>query len=222
MSAEAWSFAEIERARIDRHWRQVAADKPSLWNGRVLMCAEVRQEGPCLWARFVETDFASMVAWRDWGWPDRTVCNCFGSAVIRSRDGALIYGRMGANTLNSGFVYPPGGSLEPRDVLTDGRVDVLASIARELREETGLDAASAEAPQLFAVFDGARLSVAQVLGFEASALELAEAIERHRATETSPELDGTVILRSVSQIDATMPGYAARIARLLLTADPAN
>ena len=216
MSQHRWVFADQERPRIDAHWRAVVARQPSLWNGRILMCLEPRIEEGCLRVRFFETDYASFVAWRDWGWPDRTVGNCFGSAVIRSSDGALVYGRMAAHTLNPGLVYPPGGSLEPRDVRDDGRVDILASVARELREETGLDAKAAEPGELLAVFDGRRLSVAQVLNFDDAADEIVERIEQHRGSEAEPELAGTVVMRSAEQIDATMPGYASRIACHLL------
>lgn len=216
MSPRRWDFADAERARIDAHWRAVVARQPALWNGRILMCSDAWVDRDCLRVRFFETDYASFVAWRDWGWPDRTVGNCFGSAVIRSSDGALVYGRMAPQTLNPGLVYPPGGSLEPGDVGGDGRVDILASIARELREETGLDAARAEPGDLFAVFDGGRLSVAQVLNFGQTADDLAARIEHHRASETEPELAGAVVLRSTAEIDPAMPGYAAQIVRHLL------
>ena len=41
-------------------------------------------------------------------------------------------------TANAGQIYPPGGSLEPADVDAGGNIGVVASIERELREETGI------------------------------------------------------------------------------------
>src|SRR3954452_23877156 len=135
-TSDRWPFAERERARIDAHWARITEANPSLWNGEVLMCHSVEVSDSALAARFLTTDYASFVAWRDWGWPDRSVSNCFGSAIVVSNDNALIYGRMSNKTLNPGQVYPPGGSLEPRDIAPGGLVDVEGSIIRELEEET--------------------------------------------------------------------------------------
>ena len=45
---------------------------------------------------------------------DYGIYNLFGSALIVSGDGALIFGVMGADTANAGRVYPPGGSPRTR------------------------------------------------------------------------------------------------------------
>ena len=119
-------------------------------------------------ARFAITDYASFIAWRDWGWPDPSVRNCFGAPAIFSSDGALVFGVMAPHTLNGNMLYPPSGSLEPRDVRSDGTVDVLGSIATELMEETGLDVAAAEQGGLVAYFDGPRLAIVQKLVFPLS------------------------------------------------------
>ncbi|HTN96947.1 MAG TPA: NUDIX hydrolase, partial [Nordella sp.] len=111
-----WSFAEAEKIRIAEHWRQLAEANPRIWNGDVLICAKAEIIGTTLTGHFLKTDYASFVAWRDWGWPDKNVSNCFGSAIVLSSDGALLYGRMAGHTLNAGRIYPPGGSLEMQDV----------------------------------------------------------------------------------------------------------
>lgn len=211
----SWSFAEAEKARIAEHWRQLADANPRIWNGDVLICAKAEIKEARLTGRFLKTDYASFVAWRDWGWPDKKVSNCFGSAIVLSSDGALLYGRMADHTLNPGKIYPPGGSLEMQDVGPDGRVDVIASLIRELEEETGLKACDAGTGELLAVFDGPRLSVAQVFHFESPADMLAEAVRQYLAQAHEDELSDIEIVRSTSQIDSTMPGYAAAIAHYL-------
>jgi len=216
-TADRWAFAEREKERIDAHWQKLAASNPALWNGQVLMCHEVQLADGRLMGRFLTTDFASFVAWRDWGWPDRSMRNCFGSAVVLSNDGALIYGRMSEATLNPGKVYPPGGSLEPLDVRPDGMVDVQGSIERELEEETGLKAGEAEPGEWIAVFDDYRLSLARAYRFDASASVLADQAVAYLKHADEEELDGVEIIRSSSQIDSRMPGYAAEIARHFLS-----
>jgi 8-oxo-dGTP pyrophosphatase MutT (NUDIX family) len=215
-TADRWVFADRERARIDAHWALLAAANPALWNGQVLMCHAVELADECLEGRFLTTDFASFVAWRDWGRPDQAICNCFGSAVVISNDGALIYGRMSQATLNPGKVYPPGGSLEPRDIKADGTVDMLGSIERELEEETGLKAGEASSGEWIAIRDGLWLALAQIYRFDAAADAIAKRVCVHIAHAEEDELDGVEIIRSRSQIDSRMPAYAAEIARHFL------
>lgn len=209
----AWQFAEDERHRIAEHWREVAGRNPRLWNGEVLICTSAEIDRRVLTARFAVTDYASFVAWRDWGWPDRSVVNCFGAPAIMSSDAALVFGVMGAGTLNQGLLYPPSGSLEPRDVRGDGTVDVVGSIALELQEETGLDLMAAERGGLIAIFEGARLAVVHELRFFLSFGEIEARFQAHVAGQANPELARLEAIRSVSRIDSTMPGFAQEIVR---------
>lgn len=213
LEARPWAFAAQERPRIDAHWRSLAAANPRLWNGEVLICTEAAVAAGVLSARFAVTDYASFLAWRDWGWPDRSVRNCFGTPAILTADGALVYGVMGRHTSNAGLVYPPSGSLEPRDVTDDGRVDLHSSIALELAEETGLEAKAATPGPLLAVFEGQRLAIAQTLRFDLPFAALAAHFAAHAAAQEAPELSGLLAIRSSSQIDSRMPGFAQEIVR---------
>lgn len=210
----SWGFADSERPRIAAHWRKLADANPKIWNGDVLICTQVELKGSVLTGDFVRTDYASFVAWRDWGWPDKSVCNVFGSAAVLSADRAVLYGRMAGHTLNAGKVYPPGGSLEMMDVTEDGRVDVMGSITRELEEETGLKAADAERGELLAIFDEHRVSVAQVFHFAQSAEALAGRIRQYLHSAHEDELSDIEIITATSQFDSTMP-YAVTLARYL-------
>jgi len=213
LEARPWAFAEHERPRIDAHWRTLAAANPRLWNGEVLICTEAAVVAGTLSARFAVTDYASFVAWRDWGWPDRSVRNCFGTPAILTADGALVYGVMGRHTSNAGLVYPPSGSLEPRDVTPGGGIDLEGSIAHELAEETGLDVAAAEAGPWLAVFEGQRLAIARTLRFDLSLAAIAERFAAHAGAQETPELSSLLAIRSTSQIDSRMPGFAQDIVR---------
>lgn len=216
MSGHGWDFAAAERRRIDAHWHEVVAERPYLWNGDVLICVTAELSGGLLSARFARTDFASFVAWRDWGWPDRAARSCFGVPVVMSSDGALLVGVMGPKTLNEGKVYPPSGSLEPRDVDASGGVDIGHSMAVELREETGLDLATALAGRSVAIFEGQRLAVARRYDFAMTFAEIEEVFRRHNAAESNPELARIQAIRYISQIDARMPDYAHEIIRQFL------
>ena len=187
-----------------------------MWNGTILMARDVAITDGVLTASCFRSDYASFVAWRDWGFPDTSVYNCFGSPLILSSDGALIYGRMAGHTLNAGLCYPPSGSLDLDDIKPGGNVDVLASIRRELTEETGLNAGDAVAGDLLVVFDKQRISVSQPLHFDRPARELAESIHHAVAEQSNPELDDVVVLRPGFVPTSQMPDYAMHLAQHLL------
>lgn len=204
----SWPIDEETRARIDSHWEDAIARNPKLWNGTVLGTLAPGLPGGLALADGVlsgtalEWEFKQFLAWRDWGFPELGIRNLFGSALILSADGALLYGRMAPSTAVAGWIYPPGGSLEPRDVHADGTIDVVRSIEIELGEETGLSATDAAVDGMFAAFDGGRVSIGRVLRFDAPAVELRNAIRATLAAQDHPELDEIVVVRRAGDLDA--------------------
>ena len=118
---------------------------------------------------YLETDYASMLAWREWE-SDSGINNCFGMGALRGSDGGFVLGVMGAHTANAGRIYFPAGLPDPSDL--DGtRVDLARNVMREVAEETGLapedfEAAPGASEFLLWDFAGARrrLSDAWVAG----------------------------------------------------------
>ena len=135
--AWTWPFAEARRAEIDAHFAHSSARRPALFNGRVLLGRNPVFSGDHFSASYFETDFASFLAWRDWGFPDRDVFNGFGMGALRCADGAFVLGVMGQHTSNAGRIYFPSGTPDLDDI-RDGRLDISGSVVRELEEETGL------------------------------------------------------------------------------------
>src|SRR5882724_1568883 len=70
----SWPFAEARRADIDAHFTVKQREKP-IWNGRVLLGRNPVFTADCFSADYFEADFASFLAWRDWGFPDSGVFN---------------------------------------------------------------------------------------------------------------------------------------------------
>ena len=97
-----WPFATEQRADIDAHFVQLRRANPALWNGRVLMLHEHAISGAAFHGAYLETDFASLLAWRHWDFPDACVKNCFAMGALRGSDGAFVLGVMGAHTSNPG------------------------------------------------------------------------------------------------------------------------
>lgn len=216
LSERGWDFADAERKAIAAHWQELVTAKPGLWNGTVLLCREAEVAGGVLSARFMVTDYASFVAWRDWGRPDTSVWSCFGVPLVISADGGLLIGVMGGWTLNAGKAYPPSGSLEPRDVMPDGTIDLPGSMATELHEETGLVLAEAVPGEMVAVFDGPRIAVVRRHVFPHPFAVIETRFHHHAATDPHRELERIEAVWNSSQVDPRMPPYAVSIIRHFL------
>ena len=203
---EPWPFAEARRADIDAHFAARKRERP-IWNGRILLARHPVFRGVCFSARYFETDFASFLAWRDWGFPDADVFNGFGMGALRSADGAFILGEMGPHTANAGRIYFPAGTPDPADI-SDGMVDIPGSVARELEEETGLTPADYRAGADWdCVVSDAAIAMIRLLHVDAPAEALRARIEANLAAQHQPELCAIHLVRGTSDFTAAMPRF---------------
>lgn len=210
---QPWPFAQQRRPEIDAHFAALQRDNPTLWNGRVLMLHSHGLAGDVFRGAYLETDFASLLAWRDWGFPDSRIRNNFAVPAVRSADGAFLLGVMGAHTANAGRVYFPCGTPDPDDVQGD-KVDLDASLRRELQEETGLDPAELDLLQgWYTVFDGPRIAQVRILQARASAAELQARVLAFLESQTSPELADIRMVGGPAELDPRMPSYATAFLR---------
>jgi len=213
----SWPFETDRAEEIREHWRGAVAEKPAMWDGRVLLMTEWTLADGVLEGRFADVAYSSYHAWKTWGFPDVSVVNCFGSAMIQSSDGALIYGIMAASTSNGGKIFPVAGMLDHQDVTGDETIDIFASVGRELAEETGLSVSDCRRGDRFAIRDGQLLSIAEVMQFDDTADDLAARIRAMIAADPDPELEDVVVLRRASDLDMNRSlGFAHRIADHLL------
>ena len=214
-----WAFERRYGSEIEAHWAEICRKNPTLWNGRTLKLSGYTLDDGHFIGTCRECSYAAFLAWRDWGAPDLETHNIFGSAVLRSSDGALLYGVMSQNTANAGRIYPPGGNLDPSDIRADGSVDILGAIFRELEEETGLGTGDTAAGQLFAILDGPRISIARVLDVPLAAEPLRDRILRHSLASEEQELSDIRILRHSQDLASPdFVPFARDIARMLLPA----
>lgn len=202
-----WPFAEQRRGEIDAYFADLRRERPALWNGRVLLLHEWTLAGGVLRGDFLEADFASYIAWRDWGFPDAMVKNCFAQGALRAADGAFLLGVMGAHTAGAGTIYFPSGTPDPKDV-SHGTVDLHASVVRELGEETGLtvDDVALEAGW-HAVLSGARIALMKPMRSAEPATALRARILGYLARQASPELADIRIVRGPADLDPMMPSF---------------
>jgi 8-oxo-dGTP pyrophosphatase MutT (NUDIX family) len=204
-----WRFADERRHEIDTHFAQLRVERPEMWNGRVLLMSRGEIADGVLTGAYLETDFASFIAWRDWGFPDKALRNCFAMAALRSTDGAFLLGIMGRHTATAGQVYFAAGTPDPNDIAGE-TVDLERGVMRELTEETGLGVSDVETQDGWHVTPlGQRLALMKIVQARQDAETLRKRILAFIASEPEPELAGVHVVRSRADLLPNMPAYVA-------------
>jgi 8-oxo-dGTP pyrophosphatase MutT (NUDIX family) len=213
-----WEFAHARADDIARHFAARQCELPALWNGRVLLLHRLAVENGLLRGASFETDYASFLAWRDWGCPGAGVFNVFAAAALQAADGAYLVGRMAPFTSIAGQWLFPCGTPDREDI-SAGMLDLAGSARRELFEETGLDIGTMQAePGWTLVRDGGFVALIKRVTANESAEDLRARIERYLAGEAQPEFSEIRILRGIADLDTDM----ARFLRVYLAAAWSN
>jgi 8-oxo-dGTP pyrophosphatase MutT (NUDIX family) len=202
-----WPFAEERRAEIAAHFAEKQRERPKIWNGRVLLGRDPVFTDGHFTATYFETDFASFLAWRDWGIPDKAVFNGFGMGALRTSDGAYVMGEMAQHTANGGRIYFPSGTPDLDDVRGD-TLDISGSVVRELEEETGLTAADYRAePDWHCVVSGPTIAMMQIINLDMPGDVARARIEANLAREAEPELSAIHLVHGMSDLTPSMPRF---------------
>ena len=203
-----WPFADERRAGISAHFAVKQREKP-IWNGRILLGREPVFTGERFSASYFEADFASFLAWRDWGFPDAGVFNGFGMGALRCSDGAFVLGEMGQHTSNAGRIYFPSGTPDLDDIRGNA-VDIAGSVAREVEEETGLAPADYRPSAHWdCVVSGAAIAMIRILDVDLTGEALRARIEANLALQRQPELSAIHLVRERRDLTAAMPRFVA-------------
>jgi hypothetical protein len=220
VEAWTWPFAETRRAEIAAHFTDKQREKPALWNGRVLLGRNPVFAGDRLSASYFETDFASFLAWRDWGFPDASVFNGFGMGALCCADGAFVLGEMGQHTSNAGRIYFPSGTPDLGDI-RDGMVDISGSVTRELEEETGLAPGEYESePHWHCIYTGPALAMIRMLRVDMPGDAVRDRIERNLASQRQPELSAIHLVRGAGDLNSAMPRFVTAFIEAQLASQP--
>jgi 8-oxo-dGTP pyrophosphatase MutT (NUDIX family) len=214
----SWRFAIDEAEAIEHHWQKLCAKNPFLFNGRVLIMRRgaIEMEGQVriLCGAAFEVEFKAFLAWRDFGFPDQTVRNCFAMAALVSADGAFMLGRMSDHTANAGRIYFPAGTPDLNDV-KGTRVDLEGSVLRELEEETGILPAEVTCePGWTIVFEGPRIACMKITRSRLTVAELEARFTAFIAAEEAPELVALHPVFSIADLDEErMPPFTLHYLR---------
>ena len=207
-----WEFAETRRREINQHFERRQVEQPHLWNGRALLLRQYTIHDGALQGTCFETDYASLLAWRDWEFPDREVYNFFAAAALQSADGAYLIGEMAPHTASAGQWYFPCGTPEPSDVDASGKLDLVTNLRRELQEETGLDIDDFKVePSWVLVRDRGFLAFMRRLVACDDADGLRSKILRYLAKEPQPEFSDVRFVRRVDELDDRIRTSLSRV-----------
>jgi len=217
-----WRFADERRNEIDAHFASKQRAKPKIWNGRVLLARNPVFTEDRFSADYFETDFASFLAWRDWGFPDSGVFNGFGMGALRSSDGAFVMGEMGQHTANAGRIYFPSGTPDLDDI-SEGAVDMSGSVAREIFEETGLTVSDYRAGAHWdCVVSGVAIAMIKILNVDSRGEALRARIEASLASQSQPELSAIHLVRGNGDLTPAMPRFVTAFIEAQLAASPTS
>ena len=218
-----WAFAIENAEAIDAHWQRRSAENPAYFNGRIYVLAQSTLYDGIFSGQLIAAEFKAFLYWKETGQTDTTVCDVFGSALIRSGDGAILLGRQRAGNLNAGLVYLPGGFIDPRDVDGEGRVDIRASVLREVEEETGLRARTLAVSDGFLITTvGQQVSIAVEMVASGDAKSLVAEMRHAADSSAEPELDEIVAVRTFDDVMALPVPEYARVLLGHLLARPAT
>jgi len=220
VEAWAWPFAQARRAEIDAYFADRQRERPTMWNGRVLLGRNPVFAGDRFSSSYFETDFASFLAWRDWGFPDSTVFNGFGMGALRCADGAFVLGEMGQHTSTAGRIYFPSGTPDLDDI-RDGTVDISGSIARELEEETGIVPGDYRSEaDWHCVSTGHAVAMIRILHVDMPGDALRGRIEGNLALQRLPELSAIHLVRGTRDLNSAMPRFVTAFIEAQLSYQP--
>lgn len=185
------------QAEIEARWEVETAANPHLFNGQILLQERVFLDGDVLKASGRMTGFSTLLWWRAQAKREQ-IRLLFGAAIPVSVDGRVIVIRMAAHTANAGRICFAAGSLDASDI-HGNQCDVLGSMRRELKEETGLDVEDAvEDAQLYAAQSNGRCIVFRPVYFPWTGEEIKQRVAAHMKTETLSEIDEVYALEPQS------------------------
>jgi 8-oxo-dGTP pyrophosphatase MutT (NUDIX family) len=192
-------FETANVAAIDANWQREIEANPALFDGRVSLLARLGYRDRRLEGSTHLVRFATFMYWRKVR-PLAGTGHCFAYTMLVTSDGALIAIRMGPHTANPGRVYFASGSFERED-FPSGKVDVDLNMAREVREETGLDITGLPRDPIHHIWS---IPMATIIvrryRLPMTAAEADRSISAFVASEDDPEIEGPVVIRSVADL----------------------
>ena len=197
-----WPFPRERAEQVEARWAQLKAEKPALFDGRVLMARRPGLQGGRLACQSFVTGYKPFLCWRELGYP-------------QDIGDPFMLGRMASGTANEGRLYFPAGTPEPSDAGPDGTVDFDGNILRELAEETGLRADEVTLDGHWTIVAaGPLLACLKIARSTLTAAAMQARAAAFIAGQDEPELDGLHAVSDEGDFDpARMPPFMVHYLR---------
>ena len=208
-SPDPYEYHKLYAEQGLAEWGDVIAQKPSMFNGNVLLEAGLHRDGNTLRGVSHSIPFSSFIHWiKNDG---QEGYHLFAMGLMISGDGFPILGRMADHTFNAGKVYGPAGSLDEDDIV-NGRVDLHANIIREISEETGLEieTKSLSGPFDIFVFDRKIVAVKRIVFTQKSDV-LCQTINDFIQSDKDAELSEVFAIREPGRYEHKMALHMPKI-----------
>jgi len=211
-----WAYAVERRHEIMAEFESQQAANSGYFNGPIQVLIDHQIERETFTGEFASSDFASFIYWRAHGHVDDTVRDCFGCAIVRSREGHVLLGVQAGGNLNAGRAYCPSGFIDQADVRRDGTIDIDGSIVREIAEETGLDlGALTRTPGYILVAAESSIAIGVEYWSKLPAEQLRAEVLANIARQPDPELADALLVRSPGEVDRPTTAHTGPLLRAL-------
>ena len=208
LSSKKWRHESEGKEEISAFWHEAHSKNPALFNGHFFILETWRLSEGHLSGECCKTSYASYLHWREGGFiaPGR---NAFAMPVVRSRDGAVLIGRMAAWTANAGTWYMPAGSIDAGDIAENGQIDLEGNMTRELGEEIGLEISREIMDKGWTlVFTRGRLAMFREICLAETRVQIEARIRDHLSQQDQAELDEIRFVTRLSDVDSlTTPPF---------------
>lgn len=210
-----WAYAEAHAGEISEFWQAQKQANPKFFDGVVHLLRSCSIDGDGVFhGDFVRTRFRNYLYWRLNGFEASGVLDGFGTALVRTSDGKIVFGEQTAGNVNTGLLDLLGGFIDARDVRDDGVIDIDASISREVSEETGFNLNELKRrPGYYIAVAMPQISIAILYDAGDNADQLEKRVAAFLSKDDCPELQR---IRTIRRLDEAGNSTVPRYARLLL------
>ena len=126
--------------QIENFWKKQLIENPHLFNGEIWSVTKFEELPNKIKMSIQKTNYAHYLFDERVGIEGKYACynlNC--GILLETHDGYYIVGEMNETTSYPKGLQISGGNLDQNDIQPDGQVDIANNIARELKEELGID-----------------------------------------------------------------------------------
>ena len=137
---ETLKLPEKLQKQIEDFWKKQVEENPRLFNGEIYSVTKFDDLPDKIIISIQKTNYAHYLFDERMGIEGEYACYNLNSGILlETRDGYYIIGEMSETTSYPKGLRISGGNLDENDIDQYGRVNIINNVARELKQELGID-----------------------------------------------------------------------------------